>query len=112
MPQPAKKAAAKATAAKKAAPRKAAATPTEGDTTSGIDGLVDEFLAMSNRALEGYAELARSAGKRLVGEEQGSSSSWADDVTKFWGFVARDQVRAVKLMTDVFEAATSTGAKG
>lgn len=107
MPEPTKKAAAKKAAAKKAT-ASANANAKATASTSAIDDLVNDYIVMSTEALEGYANLARSAGKRLAGEESSKAGSWAEDATKFWGLIARDQVRAIKLFNEVMEQATKS----
>ena len=116
MPETTKKAAAKKTAAKKTAAKKATASANANAkasaSTSAIDDIVDDYLALTSDAVKSYADLARSAGKRLAGEESSKAGSWAEDATKFWGLVARDQVRAMKLFNDVMEQATKPAGKG
>lgn len=106
MPEPRK-------ATAKAAPRKATTNAKAGGAKStAIDDLINDYIDMSQAAVKGYADLARSASKRLAGEETSKAGSWAEDATKFWGFVARDQVRAMKLMTEIMNEATKSAGKG
>jgi hypothetical protein len=85
--------------------------PSEQEAPATIDDLISHYVALGKSAMDDYAVLASNAGKRIAGDKDQPETSWADDVAKFWGLVARDQAMSMKLYTQLLAVATTGATK-
>ncbi len=101
----AKKAANKAPAKKGAAKKAAGGANAAQQNQPTIDALLDQAVVQAQSALTEYRVLAENAAHRLSGEDPQPTTTWADDITKFWGMVMRDQMGLVNLWGQLMQRA-------